>query len=70
VLIVVSSAHRRESLDAVSFAIDKVKERVTIWKKEFYEGDDVSAAVWKENKEFIDNVVNHDHQHQHRRCCS
>eukprot|EP01102_Stenamoeba_stenopodia_P020451 TRINITY_DN795_c0_g1_i1.p1 TRINITY_DN795_c0_g1~~TRINITY_DN795_c0_g1_i1.p1 ORF type:complete len:193 (-),score=52.03 TRINITY_DN795_c0_g1_i1:66-644(-) len=72
VLIVISSAHRRESLDAVSFAIDKVKERVTIWKKEFYEGEDPNSAipttqpqpVWKENKEFIDNVVNN-HRHHH-----
>ena len=33
---------------AVQFAIDKLKENVPIWKKEFYaEGGD----EWKENKE-------------------
>jgi len=33
VIIAVSSAHRRESLDAVSYAIDTLKANVPIWKK-------------------------------------
>lgn len=46
--IAVSSAHRREALEAVQFAIDDLKAHVPIWKKEIYEGD---AAAWKENAE-------------------
>lgn len=48
VVIAVSSPHRRDSLDAVSFCIDQLKSNVPIWKKEVYEG---SEAVWKENVE-------------------
>ena len=36
VAIVVSSPHRRDSLEAVHFAIDQVKALVPIWKKEVY----------------------------------
>jgi molybdopterin synthase catalytic subunit len=46
--IAVSSAHRREALEAVQFAIDELKTRVPIWKKEVYEGE---TAAWKQNKE-------------------
>jgi molybdopterin synthase catalytic subunit len=45
--IAVSSAHRREALEAVAFAIDELKARVPIWKKEVYAGD--NAPQWKEN---------------------
>ncbi|KAJ0173474.1 hypothetical protein K1T71_010623 [Dendrolimus kikuchii] len=48
VVIAVSSPHRRESLDAVSYCIDQLKAVVPIWKKEVYEGE---APVWKENVE-------------------
>ncbi|XP_031769261.1 molybdopterin synthase catalytic subunit isoform X1 [Galleria mellonella] len=48
VVIAVSSPHRRDSLDAVSYCIDQLKASVPIWKKEVYEGD---APVWKENVE-------------------
>uniref|UniRef100_A0A7S2D574 Molybdopterin synthase catalytic subunit n=2 Tax=Octactis speculum TaxID=3111310 RepID=A0A7S2D574_9STRA len=51
VLIAVSSAHRKEALEAAQYAIDTLKSSVPIWKKEFYETDD-SSAVWKENKEW------------------
>ena len=50
--IAVSSAHRREALEAVQFAIDDLKAHVPIWKKEVYEGD---AAAWKENAEAAQN---------------
>jgi len=49
VIIVVSSPHRRASLDAVSFLIDELKATVPIWKREVYDGDE---AVWKENIEW------------------
>ncbi|KAM3959335.1 molybdenum cofactor synthesis 2B [Aphomia sociella] len=48
VVIAVSSPHRRDSLDAVSFCIDHLKASVPIWKKEIYEDE---APVWKENVE-------------------
>merc|ERR1711935_107070 len=50
--IAVSSAPRREALEAVQFAIDDLKAHVPIWKKEVYEGD---AAAWKENAEAAQN---------------
>jgi len=49
--IAISSEHRREALAAVQFAIDELKARVPIWKKEVYGGD--SAAKWKENAEAV-----------------
>lgn len=43
IAIAVSSAHRAESLKAVEYAIDSVKNTVPIWKKEVYE----DGAIWK-----------------------
>jgi MoaE-MoaD fusion protein len=37
VAIAVASAHRGDAFDACRFAIDRIKEIVPIWKKEFYE---------------------------------
>jgi len=47
VIIAISSAHRKASLEAVHFAIDELKATVPIWKKELYE----DGSEWKENKE-------------------
>ncbi len=38
VAIAVSAPHRREALEACSYAIDRLKEIVPIWKKEVFEG--------------------------------
>jgi molybdopterin synthase catalytic subunit len=38
VVIAVSAAHRQEALAACKDAIDQLKERVPLWKKEVYEG--------------------------------
>ena len=38
VVIAVASPHRREALAACRDAIDELKERVPLWKKEVYEG--------------------------------
>jgi len=38
VVIAVSAAHRSDALAACRDAIDTLKERVPLWKKEFYEG--------------------------------
>ena len=48
VVVAVSSVHRAESLEAIQFGIDTLKQSVPIWKKEIYEQD---APVWKANKE-------------------
>ncbi len=37
VVTAVSASHRNEAFEACRFAIDRVKEVVPIWKKEFYE---------------------------------
>lgn len=44
VLIAVSSPHRKASLEACHFAIDRLKETVPIWKKE----------VWTDGEAWID----------------
>ena len=40
-VIVVASAHRGPAFDACRFAIDKIKEIVPIWKKEFFEDGEI-----------------------------
>ncbi|KAK3858613.1 hypothetical protein Pcinc_035211 [Petrolisthes cinctipes] len=50
VIIAVSSEHRRESLDAVSYLIDSLKAKVPIWKKEIYTDGN---SDWKKNKECV-----------------
>lgn len=42
VAIAVSSAHRSDAFSAARFTIDRLKQVVPIWKKEFFEG----GAVW------------------------
>jgi len=49
VVIGVSSPHRQDALEAVEFAINKLKETVPIWKKEVYEE---GPSEWKQNKEW------------------
>ncbi|KNC83884.1 molybdopterin converting factor, subunit 2 [Sphaeroforma arctica JP610] len=56
VIIAVSSAHRIDSLQAVHYGIDAVKELVPIWKKEFYA--DGSVPEWKENCEGCTRTLN------------
>lgn len=41
VAISVSAAHRAEAFEACRFAIDRLKETVPIWKKEYFEGGEV-----------------------------
>jgi len=38
VAVVTASAHRAAAMDGCRFAIDRLKETVPIWKKEFFEG--------------------------------
>jgi MoaE-MoaD fusion protein len=46
VAIVVTSAHRRAAFEACRSAIDRLKQTVPIWKKEFFE----DGAVWAEGE--------------------
>lgn len=41
VIIAVSAAHRAAAFDACKFAIDRLKETVPIWKKEYFEDGEV-----------------------------
>jgi molybdopterin synthase catalytic subunit len=41
--IVLSSAHRGPSLDAMEWIVAEIKRRVPIWKKEYYDDD---TAQW------------------------
>ena len=45
-MIVSTSAHRKEAIDASAYAIEEVKRLVPIWKKEIYEDGDTG---WKQN---------------------
>jgi molybdopterin synthase catalytic subunit len=47
VAIAVSSPHRREGIEACHYAIDRLKQTVPVWKKEYWEG----GEVWIENKD-------------------
>ena len=51
VVIAISSAHRKESLEAVQFSIDALKASVPIWKKEVYDGEEENTESWKANPE-------------------
>ena len=42
IAIVVSAPHRNEAFEACRYAIDEIKRRVPIWKKEVFE----EGAVW------------------------
>lgn len=46
VAIIVTSAHRRAAFEACHYAIDRLKQIVPIWKKEFFE----DGAVWAEGE--------------------
>ena len=46
VVIVVTSAHRHPAFEACRHAIDRLKETVPIWKKEYF----ADGAVWVEGK--------------------
>ena len=45
VIIAVSAAHRDAAFDACRYAIDTLKQRVPIWKKEVFEDGEVWVAA-------------------------
>lgn len=46
VAIAAAAPHRGAAFDACEYAIDELKKRVPIWKKEHYSG---GGATWREN---------------------
>ncbi len=49
-VVAVSSAHRQAAFEACHFSIDRIKQIVPIWKKEFFEG----GEVWVGSQEGFD----------------
>ncbi|KAA1471542.1 molybdenum cofactor synthesis 2 [Dentipellis sp. KUC8613] len=49
IVIAVSSPHRREAFAACELLLEEVKEKVQIWKREYYEGEREEEATWKSN---------------------
>jgi len=45
VIIAVSTPHRKEAFEACKYTIDTLKERVPIWKKEFFQDGEVWVAA-------------------------
>ncbi|KAF5337316.1 hypothetical protein D9611_003165 [Ephemerocybe angulata] len=50
IVIAVSSPHRKEAFVACEQILEEVKQKVQVWKREFYEGEPESTAEWKENR--------------------
>ena len=48
IVIAVSAAHRREAFEACRFAIDRLKETVPVWKKEYFEDGEVWVGLQSE----------------------
>lgn len=46
VCIAVSSPHRAEAFEACEFVIDTLKQTVPIWKKEFFEDEEVWVSAY------------------------
>ena len=42
VVVAVASAHRQLAFQAVAWIMDRIKEKVPIWKREQYQGGDSS----------------------------
>ena len=49
-VVAASSQHRKDAFEACHFSIDRIKQIVPIWKKEFFEG----GEVWVGSQEDFD----------------
>ena len=47
-VVAVASPHRKEAFAACQYSVDRIKQIVPIWKKEFFEG----GEVWVGSQEF------------------
>ena len=48
-VVAVASPHRRDAFAASQYVVDRIKQTVPIWKKEFFEG----GEVWVESPEDV-----------------
>ena len=48
-VVAVASPHRKDAFAASQYAVDRIKQTVPIWKKEFFEG----GEVWVESPEDV-----------------
>ena len=48
-VVAVASPHRKDAFDACQYSVDRIKETVPIWKKEYFEG----GEVWIESPESL-----------------
>lgn len=56
VVIAVSTPHRKDAFAASSYAIERIKEMVPIWKKEHWEDGDLWIGDQKEEKSYENQV--------------
>ncbi|KAJ8595924.1 molybdenum cofactor synthesis 2 [Rhizopogon salebrosus TDB-379] len=49
IVIAVSSPHRKEAFVACEQILEEVKQKVQIWKREYYDGEREAEAEWKVN---------------------
>ena len=47
-VVAVSSAHRKDAFEACLYGVDRIKQIVPIWKKEFFEGGEVWVGSQQE----------------------
>ena len=52
-VIAAASPHRKEAFAACQYGVDRIKQVVPIWKKEFFEG----GEAWVESHESVRNPV-------------
>ena len=63
VAIAVSAPHRKEAFEACRYAIDELKKRVPIWKKEIFE----DGEEWVENAEARSReMMNHERKRDNK----
>ena len=48
-VVAVASPHRRDAFEASQYSVDRIKEVVPIWKKEYFDG----GEVWVESPESL-----------------
>ncbi len=68
VIVLVSSAHRKEAFVACEFIINEIKKRVPIWKRESYEDGStswVNCAHGHETANSHETSPGHDEKHSH-----
>ena len=50
-VVAIASPHRKDAFEAIQYCVDRIKEIVPIWKKEYFQG----GEVWIESPEFFES---------------